>query len=80
MSIFDDVENGLIRLKAASNQTGTATITVTVTDSQGNSTQQTFNVTVAADNKNSAPFLNDIAAPFVYSRQPVDIPIDVARC
>ncbi len=71
MNIFEDTENGLIRLKAASNQTGTATITVTVTDTEGNSTQQTFNVTVAADNRNSAPFLNDVTVPAAVAGQPV---------
>lgn len=73
MTIFNDTENGLIRLKAASNQTGTATITVTVTDSEGRSTQQTFSVTVAADTKNSAPFLNDLTAPSYTPGQPVTL-------
>ena len=71
MSIFEDVENGLIRLKAVGGQSGTSVITVTVTDSEGNSTQQNFNVTIAADTKNSAPFLNDIATPSASVGQPV---------
>lgn len=57
MSVFDDLENGLIRLKAVGTQTGSATITVTVTDSEGNSVNQQFTATVAADTFNSAPFL-----------------------
>jgi len=57
MSVFDDLENGLIRLKAVGTQTGSATITVTVTDSEGNSVNQQFTATVAADTFNGAPFL-----------------------
>ena len=72
-SIFSDAENGLIRLKAVGSQTGTATITVTVSDSEGNTVQQSFTVTVAADNKNSAPFLNDVSIPNAAPGSPVTI-------
>jgi cyclophilin family peptidyl-prolyl cis-trans isomerase len=73
VAIFDDTENGLIRLSAVGTQTGTATITVTVRDSEGNETQQNFTVTVAADNSNSSPFLADITPPTPVVGTPVDI-------
>lgn len=73
VSIFDDQENGLIRLKSVSGQTGTATISVTVRDTEGNSTQQNFTVNVTADNKNSAPFLNPVVVPTAAQGQPVNI-------
>jgi cyclophilin family peptidyl-prolyl cis-trans isomerase len=68
-NVFSDTENGLIRLKSANGQTGTATITVTISDTEGNSTQQTFVATVVADTDtfgnsiNSNPFLDDVTAP-----------------
>jgi cyclophilin family peptidyl-prolyl cis-trans isomerase len=68
MSVFSDTENGLIRLKAASNLTGSATITVTVTDTEGNSVSQAFVATVAQDTFNSAPFLNPLATSFRTNR------------
>lgn len=62
MNVFNDTENGLIRLKAVGTQTGSATITVTVTDTEGNSVNQQFTATVAADTFNSAPFLTSLPA------------------
>ena len=73
VNIFTDTENGLIRLKAVNGQTGSATITVTVTDTEGNSTQQTFDVTVATDTKNSAPFLNPVVVPQATQGSPVNV-------
>lgn len=60
VTVLDDTENGLVLLKRVGNGTGTANITVTARDSQGNTTSRTFTATVAADNANAAPFLNDI--------------------
>ena len=60
MNVFNDTENGLIRLKAVGAQTGSSTITVTVTDTEGNSVSQQFTATVAADTFNSAPFLTTL--------------------
>ncbi len=70
--IFNDTENGLIRLKAHAN-TGTSTITVTVTDSTGNTFSRTFTATAAADTANGAPFLNDIVVPPIVAGQTVSI-------
>ncbi len=70
--IFNDTENGLIRLKALAN-TGTSTITVTVTDSTGNTFSRTFTATAAADTANGAPFLNDIVVPPIAAGQTVSI-------
>lgn len=64
MTVFNDTENGLIRLKAVGTQTGSATITVTVTDTEGNSVNQQFTATVAADTFNSTPFLSPMAKTF----------------
>jgi|688.fasta_scaffold00410_1 cyclophilin family peptidyl-prolyl cis-trans isomerase len=60
VTVLDDTENGLVLLKRVGNGTGTANITVTARDSQGNTSTRTFTATVAADNANAAPFLNDI--------------------
>jgi large repetitive protein len=70
--IFNDTENGLIRLKALANS-GTSTITVTVTDSTGNTFSRTFTATAAADTANGAPFLNDIVVPPIAPGQTVSI-------
>ena len=70
--IFNDTENGLIRLKALANS-GTSTITVTVTDSTGNTFSRTFTATAAADTANGAPFLNDIVVPPIAAGQTVNI-------
>ncbi len=60
VSIFDDTENGVVMLKAVEGATGTSTITVTVTDEDGNSSVETFEVTVEADTFNGGPYLDDI--------------------
>ncbi|HUP78500.1 MAG TPA: peptidylprolyl isomerase, partial [Pirellula sp.] len=70
--IFNDTENGLIRLKALAS-TGTSTITVNVTDSTGNTFSRTFTATAAADTANGAPFLNDIIVPPIAPGQTVNI-------
>ncbi len=60
---FVDNENAVVMLKAASNATGTTSVTVTVTDPDGNTHSETMQVTVTQDNRNGQPFLNDIAVP-----------------
>ena len=70
--IFNDTENGLIRLTALAN-TGTSTITVTVADSTGNVFSRTFTATATADTANGAPFLNDIVVPPIAPGQTVNI-------
>jgi large repetitive protein len=60
INIFDDRENGLIRLVAAGAAGSQSTITVTVRDSEGHQVVQSFVATVSADADNGVPFLNDI--------------------
>lgn len=63
VEVFMDKERGVLMLKAPEGVTGTSNITVTVTDENGNTYNQTFAVTVAADTSNSPnspPFLNPV--------------------
>ncbi len=60
--IFNDLQNGLIRLKALATS-GTSTITVTVTNANGNVVTKQFTATAGADTANGGPFLNDITVP-----------------
>jgi cyclophilin family peptidyl-prolyl cis-trans isomerase len=55
-SIVDDLENGVLVLKAASG-VSEADITVTATDSTGASTSRTFHASFVADTTQDAPFL-----------------------
>jgi large repetitive protein len=59
ITIFDDVENGLVRLRSVGAAGQTSTITITVTDSAGFSTSRAFTATVAADSVDTPPFLSD---------------------
>lgn len=61
IEIFEDDENAVLFLKAVDGATGTANITVTVTDEDGNSYDQTFEVTLEADTFDGNPFLGEIA-------------------
>lgn len=60
--IFNDTENGLIRL-IANGESGTSVITVQVENAAGQTFTRTFTVTAAPDNTNGAPFLNDVTLP-----------------
>ncbi len=72
VQIVDDHENGVLLLKAAPGVTsGTSTITVTVRDSDGQTAQQSFTVTIQPDTVDSAPFL---AAPPTKIRTLVNLP------
>ncbi len=75
VDIFNDLENGLVRLRAVGAAGTQSTITVTATDTEGNSTSQTFVVTVAADANadNGGPFLKDIPVTQVTVNQPINI-------
>ena len=75
VDVIQDVENGVLMLKAGEGKTGAADITVTVTDSDGNSYTQTFHVTVTADTINSNPFLSDI--PLIRTVQGVQVAFTV---
>ncbi len=72
-TVFDDTENGVVRLKATGNGSGSATITVTVSDTEGNSTSQSFQATVTADAANGAPFLNPISSVQTTVNTPVTV-------
>ena len=63
ISVFNDTENGVLKLKAAEGASGTTSVTVTVSDQQGHQFSQTFQVTVTPDTSNSAPFLINPAVP-----------------
>ncbi len=70
-SVFSDAENGLLRLKGVA--AGSALITVSIADTEGNTIQKTFNVTVAPDTVNSYPFLNPVADVTTSVGTPVNI-------
>ncbi len=59
ITIFNDQENGLVRLRSVGTAGQTSNITVTVTDSEGNSTSRVFTATVANKSSNDQPFLSD---------------------
>ncbi|MEM8946144.1 MAG: peptidylprolyl isomerase [Planctomycetota bacterium] len=65
VEIFEDTENAVLFLKANSAAAvgDVVEVTVTVTDDLGNSFDQTFSVTLAADAFNGRPFLADINSP-----------------
>jgi len=78
VNIFADQENAVVMLKAAEGASGQANITVTVTDAQGHSVQDTFQVTVQPDTTanggaNGGPFLEDIAPVTTPANTPVNI-------
>ncbi len=60
VTIFNDVENGILTLKAAEGASGESDITVTVSDQAGHQFVETFRVTVKADTSNGGPYLADI--------------------
>ncbi len=58
VSVFSDSENAVLLLRPQA--VGTTSVTVTATDSDGNSTSKTFQVTVEQDLVNTPPFLAEI--------------------
>lgn len=60
VTIFNDTENGLLRIISLGAPGSRSDITVTARDSEGNQFSQTFTVTVSNDTSNGAPFLADI--------------------
>ncbi len=72
-TVFNDLENAVVMLKASGSGTGSATITVTVSDTEGNSSSQSFVASVIADTANGAPFLNPIADVTTSVNTPVDV-------
>jgi len=78
VNIFDDLENGVVMLKAAEGANGQANVTVKVTNSLGKSVQETFQVTVKPDTTanggaNGGPFLLDIAPLTTSMNTPVNL-------
>jgi uncharacterized repeat protein (TIGR01451 family) len=65
-SISNDTNDLALQISAPIGTTGTGTITVNVSDGQGGTDQQTFNVTVQADTTDPGPFLETSqTAPFL---------------
>ena len=60
VDIFVDEENGMLMLSAQEGFSGEANVTVTVSDTDGNTFERTFHVTVEPDSFNGGPFLSDI--------------------
>lgn len=60
IDVFNDTENSVIMFKPTGSSTGTTSVTVTVTDQSGNTSVESFDVTVTADTANSQPYLNDL--------------------
>ena len=58
--IFTDTQNGVLMLSAPEGSSGSAVITVEVSDGNGGTSTQSFNVTVEPDTVNSNPYLEDI--------------------
>ncbi len=77
VTVFDDVENGLLRLSAPEGSSGSANITVTVRDAEGHESVETFAVTVVPDvdaegkEIDGGPFLTDIPTLSTTSNQPL---------
>jgi Ca2+-binding RTX toxin-like protein len=60
VDVIVDHENGVLMLSAAQGTSGSAEITVTVTDTDGNTDEQTFTATIQSDVENTPPWLADI--------------------
>ena len=60
VEVFTDTENAVVMLKAAEGVSGPVEVTVTVTNSLGESYEQTFTVTVEDDTFDDRPFLSEI--------------------
>lgn len=71
VTIFQDQENGVLRLSAPEGTSGQADVTVTVSDGQGGSAERTFHVTIQPDPNDAPPFL----LPIDPVRTTADIPI-----
>lgn len=81
VDVFEDVENEVVMLKAAEGASGQANVTVTVTNSSGQSVQETFLVTVKPDTTanggaNGGPFLSDIDPLTTAANTPVNLQLE----
>lgn len=60
VTVFDDAENAVLRIKVPENLPAGQTVTVTVSDGQGNTVSRTFTVEAKADTADYKPFLSYI--------------------
>lgn len=63
IEVFTDIENSLVMLKPTGNGVGSTNVTITVSDTDGNTHSETFQVDVNSDSQNSQPFLNAVTVP-----------------
>jgi cyclophilin family peptidyl-prolyl cis-trans isomerase len=77
-TIFDDLQNAVLRLSAPLGFTGNSTITVTATNTEGIQTQRSFQVNVAADARNDRPFLGPLENLGTTQGTPVSFTIPAA--
>ena len=73
VEVFADTSNGVLMLSAPEGQVGNTTVAVTVSDGNGGTSQQTFNVEVVPDSINSEPFLDDILDQQVAIREEITV-------
>ncbi|MEO1619121.1 MAG: peptidylprolyl isomerase, partial [Planctomycetota bacterium] len=71
VDIFEDTENSVIMLKPTGSGTGLTNVTVTVSDGEGNSSSETFQVSIQPDTENAQPYLDDISVLEAY---PLNVP------
>lgn len=57
VTLLQDTQNAVLRLKAKPGATGSANVTVTATDPDGNHYSQTFQVSIQTDTNNNNPYL-----------------------
>jgi cyclophilin family peptidyl-prolyl cis-trans isomerase len=77
-TIFDDLQNAVLRLSAPVGFTGSSTITVTATNTEGIQTQRSFQVNVVADTRNDRPFLGALENLGTTQGTPVSFTIPAA--
>jgi cyclophilin family peptidyl-prolyl cis-trans isomerase len=77
VTLFTDTQNKVLTLRTGAGATAseTATITVDVSDGQGGTVQQTFEVTTATDPHDAAPFLPPIPIIQTTANTPVQVTI-----
>lgn len=73
VEVFQDVENGVLRLYAPKGTTGQSDITVQVSDGNGGIATRTFRVTVQADTTVDPPYLASISPIVTTANTPVTV-------
>jgi cyclophilin family peptidyl-prolyl cis-trans isomerase len=87
VDVITDLTQGVLRLTAPEGASGTVTnVTVTIFDSNGESSQQTFQVTLLPDQRNDTPFLSAIpdlvtntTTPLTFTLSARDVESSVVR-